>query len=448
MLNAENRLAAAREVADLGETQAAIVYLTMLVSDDSAACNHRAEAVLAIAELGDIPAAVEAFFTLDTDDEPPAKVAQQLLDLGDATPTTVDNLSKIINQLGEDLDLDINECEYRIRRARQAAQMGDTESAISILRVILTDIEMGEEYYQFTAASELANLGDIETAVDGLLYLVTDGLEFEYSLEAALRLLELQYTEAGANAIETINALAAEIDIDPIDPGKYRIRAAKKIAAGGDAAAAIRVLMVLAEDEDELYWDGDRLRAAVTIAELGDTTGALNILAALAEGDDIDEECRSDAIQEIVKVAVADPIRVLDPLTIVATDVSSPSTVRMTAAKALLDLGEPDVSALAFVSIAEDLVVSSIADKYFPDRIKDEIDQLRNQISAISLDSLATNDFYPRGYNEYALTRERNYPILSLITRERVARILRALENLAIARYSEASSSNDARSER
>ena len=147
-MDAEARIDAAREIANLGETQAAIKYLSTVVEDESADDDHRMVAARQIAEIGNLRDGYQALNSLAQEEISDAdEVLIEHLTEGAAKALTLDNaeavmdgINTIFDLLGEsgiDLEyLDLDEGHYRLRVARRVAALGDFTAAIGALEVI------------------------------------------------------------------------------------------------------------------------------------------------------------------------------------------------------------------------------------------------------------------------------------------------------------------------
>lgn len=331
MLDEAMRIQAAREIAQLGETQTAVKYLAWLCNGYAVGGSNfrrvvepadRMAAVREIAQLVDATTAAQALADLIGDrleEYRAAKVREftQLVEAAAATQALVALLEdhsidektraeavRAIVQIGDNA-LAVSTLtalagnaavadEHRLQAAREIAKLGNTTAAVNAYTALVENSE-AESSDRLQAAEEIAKLGRISLAVYAYSIVAKDEwAEIEHRIEAAQELLKLGDTLEGVNAVNAVLAVTNYIDLDMgFTDASYRWNSAMTIAEKGDIDTATDILMKIVNNDnpDSLgpgYENDERFGAAEGIAKIGNTAAAIEAFAILFDDFDIE----------------------------------------------------------------------------------------------------------------------------------------------------------------
>lgn len=329
MLDDAMRIQAAREIAQLGETQTAVKYLAWLCNGYAVGGSNfrrvvepadRMAAVREIAQLVDATTAAQALADLMDDrleEYRAAKVREftQLVEAAAATQALVALLEdhsidektraeavRAIVQIGDNA-LAVSTLtalagnaavadEHRLQAAREIAKLGNTRAAVNAYTALVENSE-ADSSDRLQAAEEIAKLGRMGLAVYAYSIVAKDEwAEEEHRIEAAQELLKLGDTLEGVNAVNAVLAVTDDIDLDMgFTDASYRWNSAMTIAEKGDIDTATDILMkIVKNDHPEFrgYEDDERFDAAEGIAKIGNTAAAIEAFTVLFDDFDIE----------------------------------------------------------------------------------------------------------------------------------------------------------------
>ena len=301
-----DRMAAVREIAQLSDATTAAQALADLLEDRYSDENYRAAEVREFTQLVEAAVAAQAHVALladrSIDEKTRAEAVRAIVQIGD-NALAVSTLTALA---GNAAVAD----EHRLQAAREIAKLGNTTAAVGAYTALVenSDVDSSD---RFQAAEEIAKLGYMAMAIYAYSTVAKDEwAEEEHRIEAAQELLKLGDTLEGVGAIDAVLALTNDIGLDMgFTDTDYRLESALKIAEKGDIDTATNILMEIVKDDDfRGYEDYERLQAARNIAEIGNTAAAIEAYKVLVDAYIQDRDIQTESATELAKLGDAETV--------------------------------------------------------------------------------------------------------------------------------------------